>query len=96
MTPSGGDASVSRPSRAGAVLLHVGPAAWSRAGSRRPAGPAARHADADHHPAWTDHHHAAAAGPGNSCKEGGGQEKEYGHFKHIGSSRFRFLESNAP
>lgn len=61
---SGGDASVGSSSRAGAVLLHLGPAARSRAGAGRTAGPATCCTDSGDHPARTDHHRTAATGTG--------------------------------
>lgn len=61
---SGGDASVCSSSRASAVLLHLGPAARSRAGAGCTAGPATCCADSGDHPARTDHHRTAATGTG--------------------------------
>lgn len=66
VSSSGGDASVSSSSRAGAVLLHSGPAAWSRAGAGHTAGPAGRRTDGHDHPARTDYHRTATARTGTT------------------------------
>ncbi len=66
VSSSGGDASVRSSSRAGAVLLHSGPAAWSCTGAGHTTGPAARRTNSHDHPAWTDHHRAATARTGTT------------------------------
>lgn len=60
----GGDASGGNPCWAGAILLHSGAAARSRAGAGYPADPAAWHSNGHHHPARPDHHCTTTARTG--------------------------------